>query len=71
MLAKILIGVGILMIVVGFAPVVWGIYKILTEPAGIGAGSGIMYVLFVFAGIILVAAGAIKLRGEKKSQTYL
>lgn len=71
MLARILIGGGILMIVAGIAPAAWEIYKILTEPAGVGAFGGVMPVFLVFVGILLLVIGAIKFRRDKNSSEYL
>ncbi len=71
MFSKILIGSGILLIVAAIAPIIWEIYKIMTEPAGIGSVGGLMPVLFIFVGIILLVIGAIKFRRDKNSSTYL
>lgn len=72
MVSKNLIGSGILMIVAGIAPIVWEIYRMLTESSGIGAlGGAVMSVFFVFVGIILVGTGVIKLRKDNRSKKYL
>jgi len=70
MISKILIGTGILMIVAGIAPIVWEIYRMMTETAGIGSGSGVISIFLVFVGIIFAVAGAIKFRKDKRFQKY-
>lgn len=78
MLAKILIGSGILMTATSLAGIVWGIYSSFAalktnETAGISAVSaGIKFALWsnvlIFAGIIFVVAGAIKLYKDTKNK---
>jgi hypothetical protein len=69
MVSKILIGSGILMIVVGIAPIVWEIYRMTHEAAGIGAigGSLLILVFSLIVGVILILIGAIKLYKDAKT----
>ncbi len=72
MISKILIGIGILMIVASVAPIVWEIYRMTTESAGIGAGiGGVMLIIFTLLGVILLGIGIIKFRRDKNFRKYL
>ena len=78
MFSKFLIISGISIIVASFLGIFWGIYRSFAalktnESAGIDAvGGGIQFALysniFIFAGIILVVAGAIKLYKDGKAK---
>ena len=67
MFSKILIASGILMIAASVAAIAWKIYSIsaffrTSETAGIGAVGGVIEpFIFIFAGVILVIIGVIKI----------
>jgi len=70
MFSKILIGSGILMIAAGIAPIVWQIYRITSEPAGIGAiggGGSLLLVFSLIVGTILILGGVVKLYKDSKT----
>ncbi len=70
MIAKILIGSGILMIVLVVAPIVWQIYRMTQETVGIGAIGGNLILLFfpLIVGAILIFIGVVKLYKNSKTR---
>jgi hypothetical protein len=68
MIAKIVIGIGILIIILVIAPLVWQIYRMTQESAGIGAvgGSLVMLVFPLIFGAILIFIGVVKLYKTRK-----
>lgn len=68
-MAKIVIGIGILMIISVIAPIVWQIYRMTHESAGIGAvgGSLILLVFPLIVGAIMIFVGVVKLYKNSKN----
>lgn len=69
MIAKIVIGIGILMIVLVVAPIAWQIYRMTHETSGIGAIGGNLILLFfpLVVGSILIFVGVVKLYKNSKT----